>query len=374
MSTTVRPIEAGRKGSVEAGSALQFVLQFDDTDTPSDVVDALSLSAFINGGQPWARTTQIDRVKAEATLLPEGARLLRSAARDHMTVRLACGDGWTLRVITWKEGGAELTVTAVTDQLAETVLADAVRDAAEPPPEDDSVTMGFWYYSPRRGVSRISREISASTWADIRTNYAGATASKLDDLMALTPDGINGRLLLLHGPPGTGKTTALRALARQWRTWCQVDTVLDPDRLFDDLSYLMDVAVGDNSGDGKRRWRLLVIEDCEELIRRDAKAITGQALARLLNLTDGLLGQGRDVLVAITTNEDLSRLHPAIVRPGRCLARIEVGGLPYGQAVAWLGKPDGIEPGGETLAQLYALRDGTARPDDAETAHLPGYL
>ncbi len=65
------------------------------------------------------------------------------------------------------------------------------------------------------------------------------------------------------------------------------------------------------------------------------------------------------MLVAITTNEDLARLHPAVVRPGRCLARIEVGPLPYPQAVTWLGRPDGIGPDGATLAHLYALRSGT---------------
>ena len=39
------------------------------------------------------------------------------------------------------------------------------------------------------------------------------------------------------------------------------------------------------------RWRLLILEDCDELIRGDAKSGTGQSLARLLNLTDGILGQ-----------------------------------------------------------------------------------
>src|SRR2546423_3037156 len=139
----------------------------------------------------------------------------------------------------------------------------------------------------------------------------------------------------------------------------------------------MDVAVGCSCGNdgGQRHWRLLLLEDCDELIHGNAKRATGQALSRLLNLTDGLLGQGRDVLVAITTNEDLARLHPAVVRPGRCLARIEVGLLPYRQAVAWLGTPDRIGPGGAALAELYAVRAG-AEPGSAcvEPAPIGGYV
>jgi hypothetical protein len=108
-----------------------------------------------------------------------------------------------------------------------------------------------------------------------------------------------------------------------------VDCVLDPELLFSDAGYLMNIAIGDDDDDedGEGRWRLLLLEDCDELVRGEAKHVAGQALSRLLNLTDGLLGQGRKVLVGITTNEDLERLHPAVVRPGRCLARIEVGPL-----------------------------------------------
>jgi hypothetical protein len=141
----------------------------------------------------------------------------------------------------------------------------------------------------------------------------------------------------------------------------------------------MEVAVGDDE-DENRRWRLLILEDCDELIRGEAKQSTGQGLSRLLNLTDGMLGQGRDVLVAITTNEDLARLHPAVVRPGRCLAQIEVGRLTRDEALTWLDgsgvPPADVASDGATLAELVALRKGEQRPrsENAETAATGFYL
>jgi SpoVK/Ycf46/Vps4 family AAA+-type ATPase len=175
-----------------------------------------------------------------------------------------------------------------------------------------------------------------------------------------------GRLLLWRGAPGTGKSHALRALVRAWEPWCSAHFIIDPEQLFGSAgAYLLDLLTWD--GDHRSRWRLVILEDAGELIASDARSVTGQALSRLLNVADGLLGQGTRTLVLITTNEPVKRLHPATRRPGRCLAEIEFTPLSVEEANAWLAArndPRRVE-NPTTLAELFAGAEHA--PETTET-------
>lgn len=151
------------------------------------MVDALFLGRFATGEQPHSRSRSLDRVRPGSTLLPPGATVLRSARADDRSAVLAEGEGWTLLVSRWNRG-ADVTVTAVDDGLAERVLEQATDGALdEPEPRPGDVAMGFWYLSPRRGPHRTTRQIAAGAWADVRSNYTAPVADALDRLMGVTP-------------------------------------------------------------------------------------------------------------------------------------------------------------------------------------------
>ena len=112
-------------------------------------------------------------------------------------------------------------------------------------------------------------------------NYARDVARALGELMVRERPTGQGRLLLWHGPPGTGKTTAIRSLARAWRNWCKTLFVVDPEQFFGQAEYLLDVLLERGGVERTALWRLVVVEDVDELLRADARAVSGQALSRL---------------------------------------------------------------------------------------------
>jgi Domain of unknown function (DUF5925)/ATPase family associated with various cellular activities (AAA) len=280
---------------------------------------------------------------------------------------------------------------------------------APEPTARQEVPVVFWTYSAHGPMPSV-RTIAVPEWAEIRENYPRSTQGQLQAIMRDFRPAHGGQLVLWHGEVGTGKTFALRALAWEWREWCQIHYVVDPDTFFGQhADYLMTVllqsgGIGEHvgmmmtmhggmtggwtsyapnvvefeddleddeeagfeevaaalGGDRGKHWRLLVLEDTGELLRPDAKSIIGQGLSRFLNVVDGLIGQGLRVLVLVTTNERIETLHPAVARPGRCAADIEFEPLSEQEAAAWLDR-HGAKVGDAApriLASLYAQLEG----------------
>ncbi len=78
------------------------------------------------------------------------------------------------------------------------------------------------------------------------------------------------------------------------------------------------------------------------------------------------------MLLLLTTNEELHRLHPAVIRPGRCLARIEFDRFPIHEARQWLSHD--VAPCSEppTLAELFELNGTVRRLGPASPSTEPG--
>lgn len=238
------------------------------------------------------------------------------------------------------------------------------------PDEEHKAPVSFWSMGGQGPIS-LRRQIAVPDWVDVRDNYT----TRVQDMMeyALSDEfrpGENGQLILWHGTPGAGKTWAIRSLVWEWRKWCSAHYITDPEAFFGNANYMLQVMLGrddydlDDDEGSVDKWKLLIIEDAGELLSKDAKERVGQGLSRLLNTVDGMIGQGMQVLVLITTNEPVKKFHEAVARPGRCAIEREFGRFSQEEAQKWLdaqGVEEEAPSKGTTLAELYNMKKGNTQ-------------
>ena len=124
-------------------------------------------------------------------------------------------------------------------------------------------------------------------------------------------------IVLLHGLPGTGKTTYLRHLIGRIKkkilfiSPAVASGLLNPD--------FVDLLIENPDS-------VLIIEDAENIIT-DRKLDAGSAVSDLLNLSDGLLADCLNVQMICTFNSPLTMIDSALLRKGRLIAQYEFGKL-----------------------------------------------
>lgn len=168
-----------------------------------------------------------------------------------------------------------------------------------------------------------------------------------------------GRLFVLSGPPGTGKTYIVRSLIKELDSMniiimepAMLNQITGPD-FMGFLTQLKDKDIYDRV--------LIVVEDGERCLvsRNDAGGSDG-FITTMLNLSDGIIGDGFDISLLITTNQVSNNFDDAIKRSGRCNKSIEIPKLSKEQANKLLKE---LTPEGESreeftddavLADVYA--------------------
>lgn len=190
---------------------------------------------------------------------------------------------------------------------------------------------------------------------DLELNY-GIEFKKIHDIVIKRLNKPNDKgIILLHGDPGTGKTSYLKYLTK---FITDKEILFIPPSMAEMLSepsiipFLME-----------KKNSILIIEDAERVISdREGKG-SPAGVSNILNLTDGILGDCLNIQVIATFNMKRERIDQALLRKGRLIAEHKFEKLPIEETLKLL-KHLGIEhevTEAMSLADIYNVDSDEVR-------------
>ncbi len=178
-----------------------------------------------------------------------------------------------------------------------------------------------WWYVGDRGPDNMSITLEDTT-SDIYPEYYPWLEQGPKQFFKDFLDSA-ASILLLSGPPGTGKTSYLRKMLIEFNliTYIGYDTRLfKTDNMF--ISYIT-----------SEKANMMIMEDAESLVLPRG---TGEdsIVSRFLNVSDGLIKRPTKKFIFTTNDCDFTNIDSALIRPGRCFGSVDFRKLRFDEAVA----------------------------------------
>ena len=190
---------------------------------------------------------------------------------------------------------------------------------------------------------------------DLDLNY-GPEFKKIHDIIIKRLNKTNDKgIILLHGDPGTGKTSYLKYITKFVE---DKDILFIPPSMAEMLSepsiipFLME-----------NKDSILIIEDAERVISDREGNGSPAGVSNILNLTDGILGDCLNIQVIATFNMKRERIDQALLRKGRLIVEHKFEKLPIEETnklLKHLGKTYDVKEA-MSLADIYNVDSDEVR-------------
>lgn len=197
------------------------------------------------------------------------------------------------------------------------------------------VTLTEYFYHEKHGMQSREIHLQKSRLGTMRNDmYENLNVEAMCQAFIDSDES----LLVLSGPPGTGKTTVIKMLVMEmWKHFNQeaIESGTDDGDDYVDVTalYVKDTQVlsrpefwtGLNLDENG--YDLLIFDDVDIVLQNRVKkdgerGDFSQIVNQLLSLSSGFVKH--DVKILVTTNLPIDNIDPAIIRPGRCFDVIEM--------------------------------------------------
>ncbi len=201
-----------------------------------------------------------------------------------------------------------------------------------------------WVYSPRG--DEISVPLQVPTFHTEAYPWMADPIGYMDQYL-----NSNANVLILIGPPGTGKTTFIKNLIARANSGAMV--AYDAEILSNDGFFASFI---------EGREGILVMEDADAFLSSRQEGNT--MMHRFLNVSDGLVSASDKKIIFSTNLPNVNDIDEALMRPGRCFDVMQFRELTRDEAATLASKVDQSLPDGGrfTLADVFNTKPSGNKP------------